>query len=251
VRRVLDSAGGLAQSNSIVSTLGATSALSVEGAIGPHRVWAHANVALEHVKAVRRAFGGHGERRRSRRGHRRVPQRPDRERDDVDTAVFHSLVPVSTRCDDGHGVPDNRVSARLYELPVGVADPVTRLELVQEQLGALKSSRMAEPPQDPGRDNSRTRDRSGTPDGVASRPRPKGRHLDTPRPQHSPYREQVGQRPVVERLHATTKTTFDLGQLRGIAPTSVTHYAAVALANNEHDPQRPSRSMAPTPFPRS
>jgi broad specificity phosphatase PhoE len=59
------------------------------------------------------------------------------------------------------------------------------------------------------RGDSRARDRSGTPYGVGSRPRPKGRRLDTPGPQHGPYREQLGQRPVVERLHVTTKRTFD------------------------------------------
>jgi hypothetical protein len=100
----------------------------------------------------------------------------------------------------------------------------------------------------PARDSC-ARDRSGSPCGVGSRPRPKARHLDTARPQHSPYREQVGQRPVVERLHVTTKSTFDLGQLRGIAPTSVAHHAAVALAEDEHGSQLPSRSMAPAPFP--
>ena len=47
--------------------------------------------------------------------------------DDPDHAVVRSLVPVSTRHDDGHGIPDNRVSALLYELPVQVADPVERL----------------------------------------------------------------------------------------------------------------------------
>ena len=44
------------------------------------------------------------------------------------------------------------------------------------------------------RGDSRVRDGSATPCGVGSRPRPKGRRLDTPRPQHSSYREQVGQR---------------------------------------------------------
>ncbi len=124
--------------------LGTTSALSVEGAISPHRAWAHADVALAEVKAVGRAFGGTvndvvlaavtG-------GYRNLLIERG---DDVETAVFRSLVPVSTRRDDGHGVLDNRVSAMLYELPVGVADPVERLRLVQEQLGALKGSRMAE-----------------------------------------------------------------------------------------------------------
>jgi diacylglycerol O-acyltransferase / wax synthase len=127
-----------------VSHLGTTSALSIKGAIGPHRAWAHADVALAEVKAVGRAFGGTvndvvlaaitG-------GYRNLLIERG---DDVDTAVFRSLVPVSTRRDDGHGVPDNRVSAMLYELPVGVADPVERLRLVQQQIGALKGSRMAE-----------------------------------------------------------------------------------------------------------
>jgi diacylglycerol O-acyltransferase / wax synthase len=124
--------------------LGSTSSLSVEGAIGPHRSWAHANVALTEVKAVGKAFGATvndvvlaavtG-------GYRDLLIERG---DDVETAVFRSLVPVSTRRDDGRGVLDNRVSAMLYELPVGVADPVERLRVVQEQLGALKGSRMAD-----------------------------------------------------------------------------------------------------------
>jgi diacylglycerol O-acyltransferase len=53
-------------------------------------------------------------------------------------------VPVSTRHDDGHGVADNRVSTLLYDLPVHVADPVERLELVHEQMTKLKASHMVE-----------------------------------------------------------------------------------------------------------
>jgi diacylglycerol O-acyltransferase len=53
-------------------------------------------------------------------------------------------VPVSVRHDDGHGVPDNRVSTLLYDLPVQVADPVERLELVHQQMTELKASHMAE-----------------------------------------------------------------------------------------------------------
>ncbi|HET6953670.1 MAG TPA: wax ester/triacylglycerol synthase family O-acyltransferase [Acidimicrobiales bacterium] len=127
-----------------VRHLGATSPLSVEGSIGPHRSWAHADVALADVKAVGRAFGATvndvvltavtG-------GYRELLI--DRG-DEVVGTVFRSLVPVSTRHEDGHGILDNRVSAMLYELPVGVADPVARLRLVQEQLGELKGSRMAE-----------------------------------------------------------------------------------------------------------
>ena len=64
--------------------------------------------------------------------------------EDADRALVRSLVPVSTRHDDSHGVPDNRVSTLLYDLPVQIADPVERLELVHEQMTKLKASHMAE-----------------------------------------------------------------------------------------------------------
>ena len=57
---------------------------------------------------------------------------------------MRSLVPVSTRGTDGSGVPDNRVSAILYDLPVGVADPVERLDTVKSEMGERKGSHMAE-----------------------------------------------------------------------------------------------------------
>ena len=41
-------------------------------------------------------------------------------------------------------VPDNRVSALLLELPVGVDDPVERLAVVKAEMAELKASHMAE-----------------------------------------------------------------------------------------------------------
>jgi diacylglycerol O-acyltransferase / wax synthase len=127
-----------------LSNLGTTTPLSVEGTIGPHRAWAHASVPLADVKAVGKAFGGTvndvvlagvtG-------GYRDLLVKQG---DDVGNAVLRSLVPVSVRREDARGVLDNRVTAMLYELPVGVSDPVERLRLVREQLGELKGSRMAE-----------------------------------------------------------------------------------------------------------
>ncbi len=64
--------------------------------------------------------------------------------EDADRARVRSLVPVSTRHDDGQGVPDNRVSTLLYDLPVQIADPVERLWVVHEQMSELKASHMAE-----------------------------------------------------------------------------------------------------------
>ena len=118
--------------------------LSIEGTIGPHRAWAHADASLADVKAVGHAFGGTvndvvlavvtG-------GFRRLLETRG---DDPATATVRSLVPVSTRGTDARGVPDNRVSAILYDLPVGVGDPIDRLTEVRAGMTDRKGSHMAE-----------------------------------------------------------------------------------------------------------
>jgi diacylglycerol O-acyltransferase len=128
----------------LASRLRSTPLLSIDGDIGPHRCWNHSSASLGDVKAIRSVFGGtvndvvlaavSG-------GYRELLASRG---DDPDEAVVRSLVPVSTRNDDGRGVPDNRVTLLLYELPVGVADPVERLALVHDQMVALKGSHMAE-----------------------------------------------------------------------------------------------------------
>ncbi len=128
----------------LVGDLRATPPLSIEGSIGPHRSWAQSSAALGDVRTIRSAFdgtindvvlavvsGGYRELLLSRG-------------DDADRAKVRSLVPVSTRHDDGRGKADNRVSILLYDLPVQVADPVERLELVHEQMTELKASHVAE-----------------------------------------------------------------------------------------------------------
>ena len=124
--------------------LTATPPLSIEGSIGPHRTWAQSSASLGDVQKIRSAFGGtindvvlaavSG-------GYRELLLSRG---EDADRARVRSLVPVSTRHDDGHGVPDNRVSTLLYDLPVQIADPVERLQVVHEQMSELKGSHMAE-----------------------------------------------------------------------------------------------------------
>ena len=124
--------------------LAPTRPLSIEGSIGPHRSWAHASADLADVRTVREVFGGTvndvvlaavaG-------GYRALLTERG---DDPDTAVVRSLVPVSTRHEDGDGVPDNRVAALLYELPVGIVDPVERLGVVHEQMAARKADHVVE-----------------------------------------------------------------------------------------------------------
>jgi diacylglycerol O-acyltransferase / wax synthase len=141
IRSAVGTARGLAR---FAGDLGATPPLSIEGTIGPHRAWSHSSASLGDVRTIRAAFGGtindvvlaavSG-------GYRELLISRG---EDADRAVVRSMVPVSTRHDDGRGVPDNRVSTLLYDLPVQVADPVERLELVHEQMTELKASHMAE-----------------------------------------------------------------------------------------------------------
>jgi diacylglycerol O-acyltransferase / wax synthase len=56
---------------------------------------------------------------------------------------LRALVPVSIRSQDERGALGNRIAAMRGPLPVYVADPVERLELVQEAMGNLKQSKQA------------------------------------------------------------------------------------------------------------
>ncbi len=141
VRSAVEIAGGALH---FLAHLVPTRRLSIEGPIGPHRVWAHSNVDLADVTAVRRAFGGTVNDvvlAAMAGGYRRLLLEHG---DDADRAVLRSLVPVSTRHDDGRGIPDNRLSALIYELPVRVTDPLERLEVVQRELAALKAEHLTD-----------------------------------------------------------------------------------------------------------
>jgi len=141
VHSAADTLGGIAR---FATNLSATEPLSIEGAIGPHRAWAHSSASLADVRTIRDAFGGtindvvlaavSG-------GYRALLRARG---DDADHAVVRSMVPVSTRHDDGQGVPDNRVTLILYELPVQLSDPVERLRSVHQQMAELKGSHMPE-----------------------------------------------------------------------------------------------------------
>ena len=143
-RRAVRAAGDLTR-----ATLSSTGLMrrvpesSLIGPIGPQRRWGWARASMADVKTVRGAFGGtvndvvltaigrgfhdllvqHGE-------------PPDRR-------VVRSLVPVSVRRPNERGSYNNRVSAMVAELPVGVEDPVARLEAVKQQMDGLKESRQA------------------------------------------------------------------------------------------------------------
>jgi diacylglycerol O-acyltransferase len=120
-----------------------TPLLSIEGAIGPHRRWDVARTSLDEIKAIRAVLGGTvndvvlaviaGAFRDLllERG------------DPVDDVVLRTLVPVSRRA-AGDQTPNNQVAVIFAELPVGIADPVERLDAVQRQMAALKASHEVE-----------------------------------------------------------------------------------------------------------
>jgi diacylglycerol O-acyltransferase / wax synthase len=121
-----------------------TPALSVEGPIGPHRSWASSTVSLAEVKEVRGALGGTVNDVVLACVARGLRDLLLHRGDDVDGAVVRVMVPVSVRRDDGDGVPDNRVSTLLVELPVATPDPGARLAAVRAAMDDAKGSHMAE-----------------------------------------------------------------------------------------------------------
>jgi diacylglycerol O-acyltransferase len=138
-RSGIDTARGLV---GFGNRLTATPQLSIEGSIGPHRSWAHSSAALADVKTIRNVFGGtvNDVVLTAVAGGLRSLLLARGE--DPTGAQIRSLVPVSARHDDGRGVPDNRVTALLYQLPVQLTDPVERLRLVHAQMDELKASHM-------------------------------------------------------------------------------------------------------------
>jgi diacylglycerol O-acyltransferase len=112
--------------------------------IGPERAWVVARTTLDEVKLVRRAFGATVNDvvlAVVARGFRDLIEARG---EDPDGVVLRSLVPVSVRAPGTADVLDNRVSAILYELPTGVADPVERLHATQEAMARLKGSHEAD-----------------------------------------------------------------------------------------------------------
>lgn len=139
-RQVVDNARGMA---TVSGLLRPTPQSSLIGPIGPHRRWSWARASMDDVRKIRSGLGGtvndvvlaaitrgfhdllmaHGE--------------PPSER------VVRSLVPVSVRRPDERGVYNNRVSALVAELPVGIKDPEERLRTIRRQMRGLKESKQA------------------------------------------------------------------------------------------------------------
>ncbi|MDY7103720.1 MAG: wax ester/triacylglycerol synthase family O-acyltransferase [Actinomycetota bacterium] len=134
-RETVDTLTGL---GSMGRRLTPTATSSIEGPIGPHRRWTWAETTLDDIGDIRRALGGTvndvvltavaG-------GFRRLLVSRG---EPVDGETVRTLVPVSLRPPDDHS-GGNRVGSIIAELPVGIEDPVERLDAVRHQLDQLKA----------------------------------------------------------------------------------------------------------------
>jgi diacylglycerol O-acyltransferase len=140
--------GGMSLGN-VRSTLAASIAMfrnptaDLNGPVGPHRRWSWAKSDLADVKTIRAALGGTVNDvvlAVITRGFRDLLLGRGAQ---VDGRVVRTLVPVSVRSEQEKGTFNNRVSGMFPDLPVGIADPVERLENIRRQMAGLKESKMA------------------------------------------------------------------------------------------------------------
>ncbi len=144
-------AGVLGRASGALAGLGALTSAGLEAAprtpfnvpIGPHRRFTWVEASLEGFRHVKRVHGttindvilsvvagGLGR-------HLRRHGFP------TDGLVLKALVPVSIRDPDERGVLGNRLAAMWAPLPVGVSDPVGRLQVIAEAMHGIKRSGQA------------------------------------------------------------------------------------------------------------
>ena len=115
----------------------------LNGPIGPHRRWSWAKSQLSDIKEIRQTFPGTVNDvvlAVITRGFRDLLLARGAQ---VEGRVVRTLVPVSVRSEQEKGTYNNRVSGMFPDLPVGIADPVERLENIRLQMDGLKESKMA------------------------------------------------------------------------------------------------------------
>jgi diacylglycerol O-acyltransferase / wax synthase len=111
--------------------------------IGPHRRFTWVRMQLSDVKAIKNSLGGTvndvmlatvtGALRRHLR----------RRGVDVTGLELKAMVPVSVRSEEARGSLGNQVAAMMASLPVGIEEPVERMERISDSMSHLKSSGQA------------------------------------------------------------------------------------------------------------
>jgi WS/DGAT/MGAT family acyltransferase len=106
--------------------------------IGPHRRFTWARCQLADVKAIKNSLGGTvndvmlaivtGALRRDMQRRGEV----------IDDLELRAMVPVSVRSEEARGALGNQVAAMMAPLPVGVSDPVVRLQQISRAMERIK-----------------------------------------------------------------------------------------------------------------
>jgi len=141
-RKLRDFIDGL---NSFRSSTEHDAESSLNGPVGPHRNWRWHSASLRDIKRIRSTHGGTINDvvlAVITRGFRALLQSRG---EPVDDYVVRSLVPVSVRREEEKALVNNRVSAMLAELPVGIADPLENLAAISDQMNEHKEHHQAVP----------------------------------------------------------------------------------------------------------
>ncbi len=143
--QLLELAGGL---RATASNIRSTTTGTLNGPIGPHRRWVATSLPVADIKTVRHTLGGTFNDvvlAVITSGFRDLLESRGESTDDP----IRALVPVSVRPRDvsgratGDGTLANKVSAVFADLPVGIADPVERLDSLSAQMSGLRESKQA------------------------------------------------------------------------------------------------------------
>ena len=138
--QVTDLLGGMRSAARVMRPVGSS---SLTGPVGPHRAWSCAHLRLSDVKALRSTLGGTVNDIVLSVVSGGLRDLLDSRGEHTAERTIPALVPVSVRRPGERGVYNNRVSAMVADLPVGIADPVARLAAVRAQMDGLKESKQA------------------------------------------------------------------------------------------------------------
>ena len=138
--QVRDLLRGMTSAARVVRPVGGS---SLTGPIGPHRTWSWGHVRLSDVKSVRATLGGTVNDVVLAIVSGGLRDLLEARGESVADRTVRTLVPVSVRRSGERGSYNNRVSAMLAELQVGVTDPAARLDAVRRQMDGLKQSKQA------------------------------------------------------------------------------------------------------------
>jgi WS/DGAT/MGAT family acyltransferase len=111
--------------------------------IGPHRRFTWVRMQLSDVKAIKNALGGTVNDVMLATVTGALGRHLRRRGVDTDGMELKAMVPVSVRAEEARGALGNQVAAMMAPLPVGLEEPVERLERISDAMSHLKSGGQA------------------------------------------------------------------------------------------------------------